>query len=162
MPTPLRSRARVMEREPSPYTAVPLLTETSSSHPSRLIYIPDHFHFRNLSSTSSHTPSSPVPNRLLRLPRVHEMDPVLTVTVVSVLLGAVIAIAFFASYFSKRRSEVQSIAKLEPLADPKQHVRPPQAKKSHSKAHSHSAADKVSSNLDYLVDSPETKDERKK
>ncbi|KAB1218951.1 Transducin beta-like protein 2 [Morella rubra] len=70
------------------------------------------------------------------------MDPVLTVTVVSVLLGAVIAIAFFASYFSKRRSEVQSIAKLEPQADPKQHVRPPQAKKSHSKAHSHSAADK--------------------
>lgn len=37
MPTPLRSRARVMD--PSPYTAVPLLTETSSSHSSRLIYI---------------------------------------------------------------------------------------------------------------------------
>ncbi|XP_062156412.1 uncharacterized protein LOC133864175 [Alnus glutinosa] len=70
------------------------------------------------------------------------MDPFLTITAVSVLLGALIAVAFFGSYLSKRRSEVQSIAKAEPQSDPKKHPRPPQPKKSHSKAHSHSAADK--------------------
>ncbi|KAG2729629.1 hypothetical protein I3760_01G259700 [Carya illinoinensis] len=70
------------------------------------------------------------------------MDQVLALTVVSVLLGAVIALAFFNSYFGKRRSEVQSIAKAELQSDPKKHQRPPPLKKSHFKAHSHSAADK--------------------
>ncbi|XP_041021774.1 transducin beta-like protein 2 [Juglans microcarpa x Juglans regia] len=70
------------------------------------------------------------------------MDPVLALTIVSVLLGAVIALAFFNSYFGKRRSEVQSIAKAELQSDPKKHQRPPPPKKSHFKAHSHSAADK--------------------
>ncbi|KAG6728258.1 hypothetical protein I3842_02G164700 [Carya illinoinensis] len=70
------------------------------------------------------------------------MDQVLTVMVISVLLGAAIALSFFTSYFGKRRSEVQSIAKAESQSDPKKHQRPPQPKKSHSKAHSHSAADK--------------------
>ncbi|KAF5466967.1 hypothetical protein F2P56_016844 [Juglans regia] len=70
------------------------------------------------------------------------MDPVLALTIVSVLLGAVIALAFFNSYFGKRRSEVQSVAKAELQSDPKKHQRPPPPKKSHFKAHSHSAADK--------------------
>nr|UUJ75336.1 WD40 transcription factor [Juglans regia] len=70
------------------------------------------------------------------------MDPVLALTIVSVLLGAVIALAFFNSYFGKRRSEVQSVAKAELQSDPKKHQRPPPPKKSHIKAHSHSAADK--------------------
>lgn len=85
----------------------------------------------------------------------HKMDPFLTITVVSVLLGALIAAAFFRSYLSNRRSEVQSIAKAEPQSDPKKHPRPPQSKKSHSKAHSHSAADKVSSILNSLFGSRE-------
>jgi hypothetical protein len=85
----------------------------------------------------------------------HKMDPFLTITAVSVLLGALIAVAFFGSYLSKRRLEVQSIAKAEPQSDPKKHPRPPQPKKSHSKAHSHSAADKVSSILNSLFRSRE-------
>lgn len=75
------------------------------------------------------------------------MDPVLVITVVSVLLGAVIAFAFFSSYFGKRRSEVQSIAKAELQSDPKKHQRPPPPKKSHFKAHSHSTSDKVNTIL---------------
>lgn len=84
--------------------------------------------------------------------RGHDMDQVLTVMVISVLLGAVIALSFFTSYFSKRRSDVQSIAKAESESDPKTQQRPPQPKKSHSKAHSHSAADKVNSSLNSLFD----------
>ena len=72
-----------------------------------------------------------------------EMDPVLTVTAVSILLGSLIAFAFFANYFGKRKSEVQSIAKSELQPDPKKQNKPSQSKKSHLKAHSHSHADKV-------------------
>lgn len=70
------------------------------------------------------------------------MDPVLTVTAVSILLGSLIAFAFFANYFGKRKSEVQSIAKSELQPDPKKQNKPSQSKKSHLKAHSHSHADK--------------------
>lgn len=73
------------------------------------------------------------------------MDPVLSITVVSVVLGALIAIIFFKSYFTKRRSEIKSIAKTELEPDhQKKPTKPSQpiSKKSHSKPHSHSHGDK--------------------
>ncbi|GMY09363.1 transducin beta-like protein 2 [Fagus crenata] len=70
------------------------------------------------------------------------MDPVLIIAVVSVLLGALIAILFFGSYFGKRKSEVQSITKPELQSNPKKQTKPHQLRKSHAKAHSHSATDK--------------------
>ncbi|KAJ7962210.1 Transducin beta-like protein 2 [Quillaja saponaria] len=71
------------------------------------------------------------------------MDPVLSIVVVSVVIGALIALAFFGSYFRKRKSEIRSIADPEPHSDPKKHSKPSQShnKKSHSKTHSH-ASDK--------------------
>ncbi|XP_031269652.1 transducin beta-like protein 2 [Pistacia vera] len=71
------------------------------------------------------------------------MDPVLSITVLSVVLGALIALFFFKSYFGKRRSEVQSIAKAELQPDHKKPSKPSQpiSKKSHSKPHTH-ASDK--------------------
>ncbi|KAJ0052969.1 hypothetical protein Pint_00248 [Pistacia integerrima] len=71
------------------------------------------------------------------------MDPVLLITVLSVVLGALIALFFFNSYFGKRRSEVQSIAKAELQPDHKKPSKPSQpiSKKSHAKPHTH-AADK--------------------
>ncbi|PON48381.1 Guanine nucleotide-binding protein, beta subunit [Parasponia andersonii] len=72
------------------------------------------------------------------------MDPVIPVAVLSVILGAFIVVFFFGSYFRKRRSEVQSISKLELQSNPK--TRPskphqPISKKSHSKPYAH-ASDK--------------------
>lgn len=65
------------------------------------------------------------------------MDPVLPIAVLSVLIGAVIAVAFFGSYFRKRSSEVQSISKPELQEDrKKQPSKPSQHKKSHAKPHS--------------------------
>jgi cytoskeletal protein RodZ len=78
------------------------------------------------------------------------MDPVLIIAVVSVLLGALIAILFFGSYFGKRKSEVQSITKPELQSNPKKQTKPHQLRKSHAKAHSHSATDKVN----YLIFDP--------
>ncbi|GKU88371.1 hypothetical protein SLEP1_g2647 [Rubroshorea leprosula] len=72
------------------------------------------------------------------------MDPVVSISVLSVLLGAVIALLFFKTYFLKRRSEVQSTAKAElQPSDPKKPSKPPQLvpRKSHFKVHSH-ASDK--------------------
>ncbi|KAL6125980.1 hypothetical protein ACLB2K_074031 [Fragaria x ananassa] len=70
------------------------------------------------------------------------MDPVLPLAALSVLIGAVIALAFFGSYFRKRSSEVQSISQPELLSDQKkQPAKPSQHKKSHAKPHSH-ASDK--------------------
>ncbi|RXH93518.1 hypothetical protein DVH24_014094 [Malus domestica] len=61
------------------------------------------------------------------------MDPVLPVAVLSILVGAVIALAFFTSYFRKRSSEIQSISKPELQSDPKKHQsKPHQTKKSHA------------------------------
>ncbi|KAF7844780.1 transducin beta-like protein 2 [Senna tora] len=66
------------------------------------------------------------------------MDPVLPIAVLSVLLGAVIALAFFNSYFRNRRSEIRSIANPEPVSDPKKNSKPaqPSSKKPHAKHHS--------------------------
>ncbi|KAI4354891.1 hypothetical protein L6164_003716 [Bauhinia variegata] len=71
------------------------------------------------------------------------MDPVIPIAVLSVLLGAFVAFAFFGSYFRKRKSEVRSIANQDSLSGPKKQSKPPQSqpKKSHAKPHSH-ASDK--------------------
>ncbi|CAH2069071.1 unnamed protein product [Thlaspi arvense] len=66
------------------------------------------------------------------------MDSVLPLAVASVILGALIAVLFFGSYFRKRTSEVQSMAKAEPqdlIRNPKSNP-----KKNHPKSH---ASDKV-------------------
>ncbi|XP_059633990.1 uncharacterized protein LOC132276546 [Cornus florida] len=68
------------------------------------------------------------------------MDPILSAAVLSVLLGAVIAIILFGNYFRNRKSEVESIAPPEAL-QPNHKPPKPTSKKSHSKPHSH-AADK--------------------
>ncbi|CAK9318983.1 unnamed protein product [Citrullus colocynthis] len=67
------------------------------------------------------------------------MDSALLIPVVSVILGALIAVVFFRSYFRKRRSEVQTISHPELPSDQKKHQKPPQTKKSHSKPHFHSS-----------------------
>ncbi|XP_010544365.1 PREDICTED: transducin beta-like protein 2 [Tarenaya hassleriana] len=69
------------------------------------------------------------------------MDSVLLVAVASVVVGALIAVVFFGSYFRKRRSEVQSIAKVDPRPDPtrNQKSNQPLSKKAHPKLHSHSS-----------------------
>ncbi|KAL5539901.1 hypothetical protein UlMin_045079 [Ulmus minor] len=72
------------------------------------------------------------------------MDPVLPIVAISVILGALIALAFFGSYFNKRRSDVQSISNPDLHSDPKKRSSKPSqiiTKKSHSKPHSH-ASDK--------------------
>ncbi|XP_028800482.1 transducin beta-like protein 2 [Neltuma alba] len=69
------------------------------------------------------------------------MDPVLTIMVLSVLLGALIAFVFFRSYFRNRKSDIRTIANPEPLSDPKKNSKPVQqsSKKSQAKSHSHSS-----------------------
>ncbi|BBG97417.1 Transducin/WD40 repeat-like superfamily protein [Prunus dulcis] len=68
------------------------------------------------------------------------MDPVLLIAVLSILIGAVIALAFFGNYFRKRSSEIQSISQPELQSDPKkQPSKPHQTKKSHAKPHSHTS-----------------------
>ncbi|KAM1262535.1 hypothetical protein ACFX13_028323 [Malus domestica] len=70
------------------------------------------------------------------------MDPLLPIAALSILIGAVIALAFFGSYFRKRSSEIQSISKPELQSDQKKHQsKPHQTKKSHARPHSH-ASDK--------------------
>ncbi|XP_057980913.1 uncharacterized protein LOC131166406 [Malania oleifera] len=80
------------------------------------------------------------------------MDPALSITVISVLLGALIALLMFRNCFRKRRSEVQSIAKPALHASHKA-SRPPQpiSKKSHSKPHSH-ASDKDQNKRHHSLD----------
>lgn len=88
------------------------------------------------------TVSKPSRANLLRL----LMDPVLPIAVLSILIGAVIALAFFGNYFRKRSSEIQSISQPELQSDPKkQPSKPHQTKKSHAKPHSHTS-DKVTPN----------------
>lgn len=63
------------------------------------------------------------------------MDSVLVVGIASVILGALIAVLFFGSYFRKRTSEVQSMAKAEPqdpIRNPKSNH--PAPKKNHPKS----------------------------
>lgn len=71
------------------------------------------------------------------------MDPALLIAAASVVVGALIALIFFKNYFTKRRSEVQSIAEAE--LQPEHNNKKPAkstAKKQHTKPHSH-ASDKV-------------------
>ncbi|KAA8520514.1 hypothetical protein F0562_014770 [Nyssa sinensis] len=81
------------------------------------------------------------------------MDAVLPVTVISILLGALIAVIVFGNYFRKRRSEVQSIATSEVLHANQKPSKPPQpaSKKSHSKPHTH-AADKDANKRHHPLD----------
>ncbi|KAK4748371.1 hypothetical protein SAY87_014957 [Trapa incisa] len=69
------------------------------------------------------------------------MDPILPVVLLSVVLGAVIAIIFFGNYFRKRGSEIISDSKPDLQPNLKKQSRPPHnaSKKSHSKSHSHFA-----------------------
>ncbi|CAE6144742.1 unnamed protein product [Arabidopsis arenosa] len=63
------------------------------------------------------------------------MESVLVVAVASVILGSLIAVLFFGSYFRKRTSEVQSMAKAEPqdpIRNPKSNH--PAPKKNHPKS----------------------------
>lgn len=67
------------------------------------------------------------------------MEASITIGLLSVVIGALIALSFFANYFRNRKSQVQSIAPPEALQKP---VSKPTSKKPHSKPHSH-PADKV-------------------
>ncbi|XAR54132.1 hypothetical protein NMG60_11029143 [Bertholletia excelsa] len=80
------------------------------------------------------------------------MDSILAVAALSVVVGALIALAVFGNYLRKRSSEVQSIA--PPEAIQKQVASKPQksaAKKPYSKPHSH-AADKEASKRHHPLD----------
>ena len=73
------------------------------------------------------------------------MDPALPIVLLSLVLGAIIALLFFNSYFRKRQSEVRSIAKPNSDANPNPNPKPiskPLPKKPLSKPHS---SDKVAS-----------------
>lgn len=74
------------------------------------------------------------------------MDPVVPITVISLILGALIAFVVFGSYFRKTKSEVEAIAKPEKVINqkPTKHSQL-NSKKSHSKPHSHT--DKVPTHL---------------
>ncbi|KAK7294936.1 hypothetical protein RJT34_17835 [Clitoria ternatea] len=64
------------------------------------------------------------------------MDPLLPVVALSLVLGAIIAFLFFNSYFSKRQSEVRSIANPNPNPNPNPISSKPHPKKPLSKPHS--------------------------
>lgn len=94
------------------------------------------FHFS--SSINSH---SILFTNLIFVAKLEKMDSVVPVAIASIILGAVIAVLFFHTYFRKRTSEVQSMAKAEPqnpIRNPKSNQTFP--KKNHPKSH---ASDKV-------------------
>ncbi|XP_022886214.1 transducin beta-like protein 2 isoform X2 [Olea europaea var. sylvestris] len=72
------------------------------------------------------------------------MDAALLIILLSVIIGALIAFIVFGSYFRKRKSEIESIARPESLnPNPKPSSKPSTTKKSQPKSHSHShTADK--------------------
>lgn len=72
------------------------------------------------------------------------MDAALPIILLSVIIGALIAFIVFGSYFRKRKSEIESIARPESLnSNPKPSSKPSTTKKSQPKSHSHShTADK--------------------
>nr|GLL34452.1 transducin beta-like protein 2 [Ipomoea trifida] len=88
------------------------------------------------------------------------MDAIVPVAILSVILGAVIAFLAFGNYFRKRKSEVESISKVDavqPNQKPSPSPRHSQqshhnSKKSHSKSHSHAAADKDSNKRHHPLD----------
>lgn len=68
------------------------------------------------------------------------MEAAIPIVILSVIIGTLIALIFFGNYFSKRKAEVESIAKKEIInAKQKPSSKPQQLnpKKSHSKPHSH-------------------------
>ncbi|KAK9103579.1 hypothetical protein Sjap_020833 [Stephania japonica] len=66
--------------------------------------------------------------------------PVLSISILSIVIGAVAVLLFFSDYFRKRRSEVRTIAEPESIANQKP-KKPPQtiSKKAHSKSHAHAS-----------------------
>ncbi|KAL2511434.1 Transducin/WD40 repeat-like superfamily protein [Abeliophyllum distichum] len=67
------------------------------------------------------------------------MDATLPIILLSVIIGALIAFIVFGSYFRKRKSEIESIARPESLnPNRKPSSKPSTGKKSHPKSHSHS------------------------
>ncbi|KAL2553003.1 Transducin/WD40 repeat-like superfamily protein [Forsythia ovata] len=68
------------------------------------------------------------------------MDAALPIILLSVIIGALIAFIVFGSYFRKRKSEIESIARPESLnPNRKPSSKPSTGKKSHPKSHSHTA-----------------------
>ncbi|XP_052170603.1 uncharacterized protein LOC127786903 [Diospyros lotus] len=74
------------------------------------------------------------------------------VAVLSVVVGSLIALAFFGNYLRKRTSEVQSIAPPEAIQKPLPAKPPQQHKKSQSKSHSHAASDKEANKRHHPLD----------
>ena len=99
----------------------------------------DHHHRQRLRSKSTATKPLSFPNLEnhsslslhLAQPTVTKMDTVLPIALLSIVVGALIALALFGNYFRKRKSEVDSIAPPETLQKPSS--KPPQStsKKSH-------------------------------
>ncbi|XP_047323313.1 transducin beta-like protein 2 [Impatiens glandulifera] len=79
------------------------------------------------------------------------MDSTLLIGAFSLIVGALIALVLFRSYFSQRKSEIQSIAPLESLQKPTTKAPPPSSKKSHAKSQSHSS-DKDASKRHHPLD----------
>ncbi|CAO2834866.1 unnamed protein product [Amaranthus hypochondriacus] len=70
------------------------------------------------------------------------MDPLLPIVLLSAILGAIIMFLIFGNYFRKQKSEVEALAKAEPLHDvnPKKSSKPnPASKKSQFKHRTHAA-----------------------
>ncbi|WCJ22854.1 Transducin/WD40 repeat-like superfamily protein [Euphorbia peplus] len=67
------------------------------------------------------------------------MDPIIPIAAISVILGGVIALIFFKSYFFKRKSEIASIVNPDVQSDPIKPKKPSVNKKAHPKSHSHNS-----------------------
>ncbi|KAL0425857.1 UNVERIFIED_CONTAM: Peptidyl-prolyl cis-trans isomerase FKBP43 [Sesamum radiatum] len=82
------------------------------------------------------------------------MDAILPIIAFSVIVGAVIALVIFGTYFRKRKSEIESINRPETLkTNPKPALKPSAAKKPQHKSHSHShAADKDANKKHHPLD----------
>ncbi|KAL0464658.1 UNVERIFIED_CONTAM: Peptidyl-prolyl cis-trans isomerase FKBP43 [Sesamum latifolium] len=82
------------------------------------------------------------------------MDAILPIIAFSVIVGAVIALVIFGTYFRKRKSEIESINRPETLkTNPKPVLKPSAAKKPHHKSQSHShAADKDANKKHHPLD----------
>ncbi|KAL2233999.1 transducin beta-like protein 2 [Sesamum indicum] len=82
------------------------------------------------------------------------MDAILPIIAFSVIVGAVIALVIFGTYFRKRKSEIESINRPETLkTNPRPALKPSAAKKPHHKSHSHShAADKDANKKHHPLD----------
>lgn len=81
------------------------------------------------------------------------MDPLLPIILLSLILGAIISFLIFGNYFRKQKSEVESLAKGEPVNDAisKKPSKPTASKKSQFKHHSH-ASDKEQNKKHHPLD----------